>query len=247
MAIKKTVLLTKEDFENALVELRLSVSEVARETGLPRQYISHFRTYGDGLRPEQVAKVRDFIEAKLAENGMTLESERDTKTPTPELMAPALPKLDAASLRSTSITCIHFATSPDISSADLMKIVREMEGNEARLEELLGKGAKEAGLFGLGRQWEAETEADMQEAIGLMAANFVLSSLAQGKSFVYRDTNEGEDAKTVRDVMNDTFSTAFTGVIANWVNTRPASLSSQAADTGSAAEAPKAEEEQSWP
>lgn len=37
----------------------------------------------------------------------------------------------------------------------------------------------------------------------------MLSSLAQGKSFVYRDTEEGEEAKTVRDVMNDTFATAF--------------------------------------
>lgn len=140
MAIKKTVLLSKEDFESALVELRLSVSEVARETGLPRQYISHFRTYGDGLKPEQVAKVRDFIEARLAENGMTLESEQDDEPAQPSPIAPAVPTLDSASLRSTSITCIHFATSPDIKSADLLKIVREMEANEARLEELMGTG-----------------------------------------------------------------------------------------------------------
>jgi hypothetical protein len=231
MAIKKTVLLTKEDFESALVELRLSVSEVARETGLPRQYISHFRSYGDGLRPEQVAKVRDFIEARLAENGMTLESERDTDTTKPEPMAPALPKPDSASLRSTSITCIHFATSPAIQSADLMKIVRDMESNEARLEELMGKEAKEAGLFESG-EWSAETAADMQEAIGLMASNFVLFSLAQGKSFVYRDTDEGEDVRTVRDVMNDTFATAFTGVIGGMVNTRPTKKQGQpASDT----------------
>lgn len=77
MAIKKTVVLSKEDFETALVELRLSVSEVARETGIPRQYISHFRTYGDGLKPEQIAKVRDFLEGRLGENGMALESAQE--------------------------------------------------------------------------------------------------------------------------------------------------------------------------
>lgn len=225
MAIKKTVLLSKEDFENALVELRLSVSEVARETGLPRQYISHFRTYGDGLKPEQVAKVRDFIESRLAENGMALESELDTDTPQPSPMEPALPTLDSVSLRRTSITCIHFATSADIKPADLLKIVREMESNEVRLEELMAKEAKEAGLFESG-EWSAETAADMQEAIALMASNFVLFSLAQGKNFVYRDTAEGEDVKTVRDVMNDTFATAFTGVIGGMVNTRPAKKAS---------------------
>lgn len=236
MAIKKTVLLSKEDFESALVELRLSVSEVARETGLPRQYISHFRTYGDGLKPEQVAKVRDFIEARLAENGMTLESEQDDETAQPSPIAPAVPALDSARLRSTSIAFIHFATSPNISAADLLKIAREMEENEAKLEELMGKEAKEAGLFESG-DWSAETVADMQEAFGLMAANFVLFSVAQGKSFVYRDTAEGEDAKTVRDVMNDTFASAFTGVVGGMVNAHPAKKQGQTANDKTGEEA----------
>lgn len=240
MAIKKTVLLSKEDFENALVELRLSVSEIARVTGLPRQYISHFRTYGDGLKPEQVAKVRDYLEVKLAENGMTLESAPETEDPA------ASDLKESPALRSTAIACLHFAISPDIPAPDVLKIIRQIEDNEAQLEELLGKDAKEAGLFGMGSQWDGETEADMQAAFGLMAENFVLHSLVQGKSFVYRDTDEGENAKTVRDVMNDTFATAFTGVIANWVNTRPANQPTPPINPESDTEAPKAEEEESW-
>jgi hypothetical protein len=99
------------------------------------------------------------------------------------------------------------------------------------LKELLGKEAKTIGLFGLGgdRKWDGGTETDLQEAIGLMAENFVLSSLVQGKSFIYRDAEEGEGAKTVRDVLNESFATVFEGYWADWVNTRPARQAQEAA------------------
>lgn len=77
MAVKKQPVLTKEDFETALVTLRLSVSEVARETKIPRHIISHFRNYGDGLKPEQAAKLRGWLE----ENGVEFT---DDEAPAPE-------------------------------------------------------------------------------------------------------------------------------------------------------------------
>ncbi len=67
MAVVQKATLTKEDFESAVVTLRLSVSEVARETGIPRHIVSHFRNYGDGMKPEQVAKLRDYLESKGVE------------------------------------------------------------------------------------------------------------------------------------------------------------------------------------
>jgi hypothetical protein len=63
MAIKQHPVLTKEDFEQAIVTQRLSVSEVSRESGIPRHVVSHFRNYGDGLKPEQAAKLRDYFES----------------------------------------------------------------------------------------------------------------------------------------------------------------------------------------
>ena len=63
MAIKQQPALTKADFEAALVTLRLSVSEVSRESGIPRHVVSHFRNYGDGMKPEQIAKLRDWLES----------------------------------------------------------------------------------------------------------------------------------------------------------------------------------------
>ena len=259
MAIKTAPILTREDYNEAQVTLGLTYAEVAKETGLPRQYLSEFRSGTRNLLPEHQRKLRSHFE----DRGIVFEDYEDEEKP-PHLSGPivqahaetnGVPPEEAAAiadlkasptLRSTSFACLHFAISPNIPASDLMKIIRQMEENETQLEELLGKEAKEAGLFGLGSQWDGETEADLQEAISLMAANFVLSSLAQGKSFVHRDTEEGEDAKTVRDVMNDTFGLAFTGVIANWVNTRPANQPSKTADPASAAEAPQAEEEKTW-
>lgn len=235
-------IITPDQCRTARRELSLSQGDVAATTGLNRVYISDFENGGTNrLTTGQQKKLVEFFKGKLEEaqdNGeeldLTFGQPEDPAAPAPQ---------ESTALRSTAIACLHFAISPNIPKPDLLKIVRQIEDNEAQLEELLGKDAKEAGLFGMGSQWDGETQADMQAAFGLMAENFVLHSLAQGKSFVYRDTEEGEEAKTVRDVMNDTFAPAFTGVIANWVNTRPASLPGQAEGTGSAAEASKAEEE----
>lgn len=204
MAIKKTVVLSKEDFETALVELRLSVSEVARETGIPRQYISHFRTYGDGLKPEQIAKVRDFLEARLAENGMTLESvpegeERDTAP-----LVAVLPNVDSTSLRRSALTCLHFYISPDVPEQAILQAVQRMEENEARMEELMGQEAAQPGFFGSGK-WDDETEASLNEAIALMAENYVITRLLQGRNFMSQGMASEAEAQTVRDVLTTTF------------------------------------------
>lgn len=239
------IIITPDQCRKARRELSLSQGDVAAATGLNRVYISDFENGGTNrLTTGQQKKLVEFFKGKLEEaqdNGEDLDlSFGQTEDPA------ASDLKESPALRSTAIACLHFAISPDIPAPDVLKIIRQIEDNEAQLEELLGKDAKEAGLFGMGSQWDGETEADMQAAFGLMAENFVLHSLVQGKSFVYRDTDEGEDAKTVRDVMNDTFATAFTGVIANWVNTRPANQPSQTPDPENATEAPKAEEEESW-
>lgn len=237
-------IITPTQCRTARRELSLSQGDVAAATGLNRVYISDFENGGTNrLTTGQQKKLVEFFKGKLEEaqdNGEELDL---TFGQTEDTAAADLKESPA--LRSTAIACLHFAISPDIPAPDVLKIIRQMEENEARLEELLSKEAKEGGLLTFG-QWDGETETDLQEAIATMAANFVLSSLVQGKRFVYRETSEGEDAKTVRDVMNDTFATAFTGVIANWVNTRPTNQPSQIADPESATEAQKAEEDKSW-
>ena len=250
MAIKNPSILTREDYNQAQVTLGLTYADLAKEVGLPRQYLSEFRAGTRNLVPEHQRKLRNYFEdngivfedSDLPKQGESLDNGAPTKPPGDDQDATDLKASPA--LRSTAIACLHFAISPNIPASDLMKIIRQMEENETRLEELLGKEVKEAGFLSLGKKWDDETEADMQEVFGLMASNFVLSSLVQGKSFVYRETEEGEDAKTVRDMMNDTFfGAAFTGVIADWVNSRPDTRQSPPDDAATIAKAPKIKEE----
>lgn len=237
MAIKTAPILTREDYNEAQVTLGLTYAEVGKETGIPRQYLSEFRSGTRNLLPEHQRKLRSYFE----DRGIVFEDYEDTPEPTNAV--PANPARTTASLmpedvRSTSITCLHFAIGEDIQPHALRKIVGQMIANEARLEELLGKKA-ETGILS---EWSGETEADVQEAKDLMAQNFVLFSLAQGKGFVYRDTPENDDAKNVRDVLNDTFANAFTGDIGRLVNARPASKTGQPEKPAAMRE----KEEQAW-
>lgn len=67
MAIKQTETLSRADFDEAMVRQRLNVSEVARDTGIPRTYLSEFRNGDRKLRPEMLAKLRDYFESKGVE------------------------------------------------------------------------------------------------------------------------------------------------------------------------------------
>lgn len=56
MALKETESLSRADFDAAVVRLRLNVSEIAKEVGIPRTYLSEFRNGDRKLRPENLAR-----------------------------------------------------------------------------------------------------------------------------------------------------------------------------------------------
>lgn len=200
MAIKKQSILTKEDFEAALVELRLSVSEVSRESGLPRHIISHFRNYGDGLKPEQTAKLRDFFESK----GVEFTDEEDaTPTTTQGGQQAAItslnPRLD------TALKVEHFFpisnAIPDDVIGNAMDI---MEEADARLLVLLKtKIEREDGFFTDG-EFTEETKATLQEVFALMAGNYLVFRMLRGwRAFNVKPATENPE--TVRDMIFETF------------------------------------------
>lgn len=118
MAIKQTQHLTKGDFETALVTQRLSVSEVARQTGIPRHIVSHFRNYGDGLKPEQATTLRDYLE------GLGVEfTDDDDESAAPQasphgLRLPAILSDDGLTQR-TALVCRHFFIDERISDEQI--------------------------------------------------------------------------------------------------------------------------------
>lgn len=195
MAIKKQSVLTKEDFEEALIELRLSVSEVSRETGIPRHIVSHFRNYGDGLKPEQSAKLRDFFES----SGVEFTDEEETEPASNSSVTSPNPRLDAA-LKVEHFFPISNAI-PDNVIGNAMDI---MEEADARLLVLLKtKIERESGIFSEGELAE-ETKAALQEVFALMAGNYLVFRMLRGwRAFNVKPATEAPE--TVRDMIFETF------------------------------------------
>lgn len=203
MAIKNQLVLTKKDFEAALVALRLSVSEVSRESGIPRHQVSHFRNYGDGLKPEQSAKLRDYFESKGVEfsddDDATPERTAIAQCSQSAVVASPSPRLDAA------LKVEHFFplsnTIPDDVIGNAMDI---MEEADARLLALLKtKIEREDVVFGKGDLTD-DTKAALQEVFALMAGNYLVFRMLRGwRAFNVQPATENPE--TVRDMIFETF------------------------------------------
>lgn len=195
MAIKQQPVLTQEDFEAALTTLRLSVSEVSRESGLPRHVVSHFRNYGDGLKPEQAAKLRSWLESK----GINfIKDESAAPQPTANL-ASLNPHLGVG-LKIEH----HFPISNHISDEVIRDALYIMEENDARLMVLLqAKLERNEGLFGNGGLTE-ESVAALQETFALLAGNYITFRMLRGWPAL--DVQPTTDKPgTVRDMILQTF------------------------------------------
>lgn len=125
MAVKQKRAVTKTDFETALVTHRLSVSEVSRVTGIPRHIVSHFRGYGDGMKPEQLAKLRDYLE----ELGVEFSDEDET---TAQQAAPGVSSLNPQLSVGLKVEH-HFPISNNIPDHVVREAMNMMEDNDARL------------------------------------------------------------------------------------------------------------------
>lgn len=201
MAIKNQAVLTKEDFDAALVTLRSSVSEVSRESGIPRHQLSHFRNYGDGLKPEQSAKLRDYLEDKgieFTEEDAAPKRFIPTSSEQPAFTAPH-PRLEAIQ----AVRC-YFPISdavPDKVVANTMDI---MEEADARLLALFKTNIeRDDGIFG-GGELTDETKAALQETFGLMAGNYLIFRMLRGwRAFNLKPTNDAPE--TVSDMVFSTF------------------------------------------
>ncbi|MDZ4201456.1 MAG: hypothetical protein U1C96_04820 [Gallionella sp.] len=196
MAIKQQHPLTKEDFEAALVSQRLSISEVSRETGIPRHIVSHFRNYGDGMKPEQLAKLRDYLE------DLGVEFTDEEKTPS-RAVAPGINSLNPQ--LSVGLKVEHyFPISNSISDEVVREAMYIMEENDARLVALLQtKLEHKEGFFSDGDLTD-ETKATLQETFALLASNYITFRMLRG----WRALNvepATDKPETVRDMVLQTF------------------------------------------
>lgn len=196
MAIKQQHTLTKEDFEAALVTLRLSVSEVSRESGIPRHVVSHFRNYGDGLKPEQAARLRDWLESKGVEFTDEVDAPARRSVPGMDSLNPQL----SVGLKVEH----HFPISNNVPDEVIREALYIMEENDARLVLLLQtKLERNGGLFG-NEDLTDEAKATLQETFALLAGNYITFRMLRGWPALNVQPST-EKPETVRDMVLQTF------------------------------------------
>lgn len=213
MAIKKTEILSLADFNHAVVKLRLNVTEVAKELGIPRTYLSEFRNGDRVLRPEHLAKIRDYFETK----GIEFTDEVEAATPAAQSpsVASHSPRLDAA------LKVEHFfPLSNNIPDEVIGNAMDIMEENDARLAVLLKtKAEHETGFFGDGDLTE-ETQAALQETFALLAGNYVIFRMLRGWR-AFNQPPADENSKNVRDMLLETFKQPLIDAGLIEANTQP--------------------------
>lgn len=216
MAIKQQPALTKEDFEQALITLCLSVSEVSRESGIPRHVVSHFRNYGDGLKPEQAAKLRGWLESKGVEfadeeeTAATPQTTGEQPTAQQSLKLPVILSDDGLTQR-TALVCRHFFIDERLTDDQIKEAGKRFEDGFNQAKELLG--------IELGREWlsgdfDEATETKMRELWGHLARIGLLSLHLQGRVLINQERilanslAEGDKPKpiTFGDLLSDTYS-----------------------------------------
>lgn len=218
MAIKQPTVLTKEDFEQALITLHLSVSEVSRESGIPRHIVSHFRNYGDGLKPEQAAKLRDWLESKGVE--FTEEEEpSEPSQPTGELPSNQQPlKMpfilsDDGLTQRTALVCRHFFIDERLTDDQLKEAGKRIEESFDQAKELMGL---ELGRVWLSGDFDEDTTTKLRELWGHLARIGLVSLHLQGRILVDQDRilanslSEGDKPKptTFGELLSDTYGEA---------------------------------------
>ncbi len=155
MAVKRQRVLSRDEVREALDTHQISISRCAKATSVPRTYLSEFLSIGRPLTPEQLGKIREFLEGE----GVEFEDQ-----------APA----DAALPPSLAIANIcHFPVRPD-RVGEAKAALDEIDRNDKRIAALLDKPAvRNTGLFGDG-DFSAKTDADIRELFALMGANYIL-------------------------------------------------------------------------
>jgi transcriptional regulator with XRE-family HTH domain len=75
-------ILSKEDFEDAVAAVNMTLADIAKQTGINRQYLSEFKCGDRNLRAEMRQTLRDFFEAKGVEF-VAAESDDEDDEPAP--------------------------------------------------------------------------------------------------------------------------------------------------------------------
>ena len=176
MAIKQNYPLSQEDFEAALASQRLSISQVARDSGIPRHIVSHFRNYGDGMKPEQLATLREYLEGLGVE--FTEEAEGHHVPAAPQgLRLPTILTDDGLTQR-TALVCRHFFIDERISNEQISEGGERIQESFDHAKDLLDVKLESRAFSD---DYDEETETKLRELWGHLARIGLVCLHMQGR------------------------------------------------------------------
>lgn len=160
MALKRKVVLTRDELREAIDAHQVSISQIAKATDIPRSYLSEFLSIGRPLKPEQLTAIREY----LVSEGVEFE---DDPTLVPRPAPPSLPA-------GVTIASLWYFPVQPARLAEAAAVASEMERNDVRIAELLGSAAeRDTGLFGDG-DFTHESQEALRELYALLGANYLL-------------------------------------------------------------------------
>jgi len=189
MPIKQPVVLSRADFDQAVVSLRLNVSEIAKVVGIPRTYLSEFRNGDRKLRPEHQAKLRDFFEEK----GVEFEDEpgdgdRGPRAPQPGTESPH-PRVAVTEV-------LYLPIRVEIDEDRVRDVFTEIGRNDKRIAELSNRKVKRDG-----GEIAAGSQDEVRELFALLAANYVFVRYLTGTD---SPLEKAPKKSTLQEVLLDT-------------------------------------------
>jgi transcriptional regulator with XRE-family HTH domain len=191
---QKTI--TSEQFRRATADIKaasgtnLSVADIAEGTGLSKAYISEFRNDMRNFTPTQQAQLRDFLEMKCAEYGISIEEEESDV---------ALPKIPG--------NLAHYALRPSLTLSDSIPekqrhaILSAIEKIDQEICGLLPEKVEKTMMGNL----SDETEAKLEKIFAACTLGYIAFRTLQGRNIVER---VDPDAKpnTLADVVSHFFN-----------------------------------------
>ncbi|MFZ6675252.1 hypothetical protein [Undibacterium sp. Xuan67W] len=193
----KTKAITSEQFRQATADIKsasgtnLSVADIAEGTGLSKAYISEFRNDTRNLTSAQQTQLRTFLDAKCAENGLTIQE---------QISDVELPKIPG--------DFAHYALKPSLTLSDSIPekqrhaILHALEKLDQEIYSLLPAKVEKTLLGNL----TGETEAKLEKIFAACTLGYIAFRSLQGRNIVER-----VDPETKPNNLADVVSHFFNG------------------------------------
>lgn len=184
MPLKQRNTITKADFEEALDYLGSSISEVAKQTNIPRAYLSDLKNRNVRLRREHEDKLRTFLE----DQGVEFESDEAP----PGRRSSAAASSPHPSVEVTQVVRRSLALDDEQDNDAIAAALDSQADRDAQLSQLLSVTVErsEGLMFGPG-DLKKSCKQSLDEARRLLAESYLVVGILRGlRGFKVTDSKE---------------------------------------------------------